>query len=123
MDNKDLMRADKLMPFVTDPRGYTVLCSERQMEKIYAHHPELVNFWATEQDIELAISQAQFIYQSTHGKEFHVYYRSRVGKNTELKVIVKFNEDNVGTLWAAQPSSVGQRRPGETLLWPILKNP
>lgn len=123
MDNEALTRAEKLMPFATDPRGYTVLCSERQMEKIYEHHPELGNFWATEQDIQLAISKAKFIYQSTHGKEFHVYYRSRPGKNTELKVVVKFNEDNVGTLWAVQPSAVGQRRPGEKVLWPILMRP
>jgi len=118
-----MMRADTFMPFATDPRGYTVLCSERQMEKVYAHHPELVNFWATEHDIKLAISQAQFIYQSIKGKAFNVYYRSRVGKNTELKVIVKFNEDKVGILWAAQPSAVGQRKPGETVLWPILMKP
>ena len=113
---------DKLDVFAIDPRGCVVMCDERQMEKIYAHHPELRNFWATVNDIKLAITKAQMIYQSTKGENFNVYYWSRNGKNTELKVVVKFNSNNEGVLWAMQPSSVGQRKPGEILIWPILKS-
>lgn len=92
------------------------------MEEIYEHHPELRNFWATLVDMKSAIAKAQMIYKSTKGEKFNIYYLSRNGKNTELKVVVKFDDQNVGILWAAQPSSVGQRKPGEILVWPIMKS-
>lgn len=108
--------------FAIDPRGYVVMCNDKQLDKIYAHHRELCSFWATVQDMKNAISNAPAIYQSTHGKEFNVYYLSRKGKNTELKVVVKFNNDNEGLLCAAQPSTVGQRKTGEIMIWPITKS-
>lgn len=113
---------DKPEVFAIDPRGYVVMCSEKQMERIYSHHPELRNFWATVNDMKDAITKAQMIYQSTKGENYNVYYLSRRRKNTELKVVVKFNKNNEGMLWAVQPSSVGQRKPGETLIWPTTKS-
>jgi len=116
------MRRDELTLFATDPRGYKVLCNDAQMEHIYAHHPELKNFWATEEDLAKAISNAPFIFQSVKSKEYNVYYLSKPGKNTELKVVVRFDENNTGILWAAQPSAIEQRKPGERVVWPLLKN-
>src|SRR5262245_33969139 len=115
------MRRDEFTLFATDPRGYNVICSENQLQHIYDHHPELNKFWATQADLKKAIAQAQFIYQSVKGEQYNVYYLSRPGKNIELKVIVKFDEHQVGVLWAAQPSAVGQRKPGEKIIWPQLK--
>jgi hypothetical protein len=113
------MPDDEWRLFATDPRGYRVFCSDCRMEEIYNHHPELRNFWASEKDIEHAISHAMAIFQSTHGNNFHVFYRSKERKNVELKVVVRFKEDNVGELYAAQPSVVGQRKRGEVMIWPI----
>ncbi|MDP2994476.1 MAG: hypothetical protein Q8N46_05065 [Anaerolineales bacterium] len=103
--------------FATDRRGYKVFCNELQLDEIYEHHKELMNFWANEKDMMLAIAEASEIYQSIHGSEFHVYYRSKKNKNTELKVIAKFDKNNMGTLWMAQPSTVGQRNNGEEKIW------
>jgi hypothetical protein len=123
VDNeRSLSGVENMTVFAVDPRGFRIMCNDRQLERIYAHHPELNNFWATREDIRRAIADALMIYQSVKGENFHVYYFSRQGKNTELKVVVKFDEDNVGVLWAAQPSTVGQRRPGEVLIWPIMKS-
>jgi len=108
--------------FATDRRGYKVFCSELQLDEIYEHHRELRNFWANEKDMRLAISEASEIYQSIHGPDFHIYYRSKNNRNTELKVIVKFDRNNLGTLYMAQPSTVGQRNKGEELLWPARKS-
>jgi hypothetical protein len=113
---------DKPDVFAVDPRGYVVICSERQMEEIYEHHPELRSFWATVNDMKIAIEKAQMIYKSTKGEKFNIYYLGKNGKNTELKVVVKFDDNNEGILWAAQPSSVGQRKPGEMLVWPQMKS-
>ena len=115
------MRRDEFTLFAIDPRGYRVLCSANQMEHIYAHHPELKSFWAREEDLAKAISNATFIFQSVKGEQYNVYYLSRSGKNTELKVVVKFDENHIGILWAAQPSAVEQRKPGEKVVWPHLK--
>lgn len=106
--------------FAIDPRGYKVVCSDEQLEHVYQHHPELRNFWATVEDMKASIAKPLAIYQSTKGKQFNVYYLGREGKNTELKVVVKFDNENFGTLWAAQPSAVGQRKPGEIMIWPQM---
>jgi hypothetical protein len=103
--------------FATDRRGYKVFCSESQLDEIYEHHKELVNFWANEKDMRLAIAETYEIYQSIHGPDFHVYYRSKKNKNVELKVIVKFDKNNMGTFYMAQPSTVGQRNKREELIW------
>lgn len=112
---------DEFTVFAIDARNYKVLCSERQLAHVYEHHPELRNFWATERDLAFAIANATSIYQSVKGPQYNIYYLGKAGKNTELKVVVKFDwRTNTGTLWAAQPSSVGQRKKGEILIWPKL---
>jgi hypothetical protein len=103
--------------FATDPRGYKVFCSELQLDEIYEHHPELRNFWADENDMRSAISEASEIFQSIHGPDFHVYYKTKKNRNTELKVIVKFDKNNMGTFHMAQPSTVGKRNTGEERIW------
>lgn len=107
--------------FATDRRGYKVFFSELQLDEIYKHHKELTDFWANEKDMRLAIAEASEIYQSIHqstrGSKFHVYYRSKKNRNTELKVVVKFDENNIGILWMAQPSTVGKRNNGEEKIW------
>lgn len=114
------MRVDTFSIFAIDPRGYKVICSETQLSHIYEHHPELKKFGATDSDLKLAISGATAIFQSTKGEQYNVYYLQKKGRNTELKVVVKFDNNNQGVLWAAQPSAVGQRKPGEILIWPQL---
>lgn len=98
------------------------MCSEYQMDQIYNHHPELRSFWATEKDMRLAIAEALPIYESRHGEEFHIYYRrqsGRKGQNSpELKVVVRFDENNVGLLYAVQP--IYNRPLGEKVIWPIM---
>jgi hypothetical protein len=102
--------------FAIDRRGFHIHCDEEQMDRIYAHHPELINFWADEEDMRLAIQDARIIYQSTHGKDFNVYYLQKSGANTELKVVVKFQEKQ-GILYMAQP--ISKRPDGEVMIWPI----
>ena len=103
--------------FATDRRGFKIYCDDEQMDYIYNYHPELRNFWATEADIKAAIQDAQVIYQSTHGSEYNIYYLRKRNKNTELKVVVKFNE-GVGIIWAVQP--ISNRKPGEIIIWPNM---
>jgi hypothetical protein len=108
--------------FAIDGRGYRVYYSELQLDEIYEHHKELMNFWANINDMKLAITKSRFIYESIHGPCYHVYYRNKRNNNAELKVVVKFDDQNIGTLCMAQPSTVGQRNKGEKLIW-VAKSP
>lgn len=110
--------------FAVDPRGYKVLCNEAQLVAIYEHHPELRNF-ASPDDMKKAIEDATVIFQSTKstkGKIFNLYYLSKPRRNIELKVVVNFVDGENGILWAAQPVVVGQRKPGEIMIWPQTKS-
>lgn len=105
----------ELTEFAIDPTGLKVVCSEERLDDIYSHHPELVNFWADEKDMQRAISSAEKIFTSAHGEKYRVYYLRRRRKNTELKVVVLQKKDDIGELYAVQPCS--KRPPGEKELW------
>lgn len=103
--------------FAIDRRGFSIHCDDEQMDHIYAHHPELMNFWADEEDMKFAIENAQKIYQSSHGIDFNIYYLQKSGSNTELKVVVKFQGEQ-GILYMAQP--ISKRPDGEVMIWPKI---
>ena len=111
---------DKWDLFAVDQRGFKIYCNEEQLDFIYEYHPELINFWAEEGDFAKAIKESVGIFQSTHGKEFNVYYLKKPGSvqdnRTELKIVVKFNHEDEGILYMAQPCS--KRPDGEKMIWP-----
>jgi hypothetical protein len=101
-------------PLAKDKLGFTVLTSEERLDDIYTHHPELRNFWATIDDFRIAIEES-YIFRSALDASCRVYYLRKAGKNTELKVVVKEIEAEIGELYGAQPCS--RRPPGEALIW------
>ena len=89
-------------------------CSSEYWDShVLKHHPSLAGH---EADARRAIEKRDFIYASKSRPDRHVYYGPLTGRRPEIKVVVAFDANNVGTVVSVSECS---RRPGgEVIVWP-----
>jgi hypothetical protein len=98
----------------TDPRGYQVTCSQEAWNHILGNRPWMADWEAV---VQAAIENPTMgIYQDADFADRQVYYMFRVtGKNRYLKVVVKIDSENSGTVVTAFPTF--NAKAGEKLIW------
>ena len=91
------------------------MCTKKRWtDHILVNRPWMAGW---ESDLITAIERPTYgIYQDNQVENRHVYYRLHEGKNRYLKVVVEFDEDNVGSVITAFPTD--SPKVGEKLIWP-----
>lgn len=99
---------------VTDPRGYTVVCSDEIWNShILANRPFMKG---REEEVKATIQSPSFgIYQDANRQERQIYYRRYTGKQRYMKVVVAFIDEDSGTVITAFPTDA--MKTGEKLIW------
>ena len=97
-----------------DVRGYSVTCSSYYWDNhVLKHHPGLVGH---ENDAKRAVEQRSFIYASKSKPDCHIYYGSLTGRRPEIKVVVTFDANHIGTVLSV--SECSKRPSEEKIVWP-----
>jgi hypothetical protein len=98
----------------TDPRGFTVVCSDEVWKWHILSNRPFMQGW--EAEVEAAIQQPTFgIFQDANRPERNIYYRRSEGKQRYIKVVVEFTTEHSGTVITAFPTD--SMKAGEKLIW------
>ncbi len=101
---------------VKDPRGRKVICTEDCFHyHILTNHPNMLE---QEEEIQLTLTDPTFgfIYADAKRPERNVYYRLNAKKTLYTKVVVEFDEHEVGKVITAFRTDTPKS--GEALIWP-----
>jgi len=103
-----------------DPRGFIISCSVECWNNHLNSHPEIEGY---ENEAKKAIEDPSYgcIFLSKHKPSNHdpdryIYYRKIKGRAAEIRVVVQFDDNNVGTVHSVCFAS--NRPKGELLIWP-----
>lgn len=98
-----------------DSRGFIVSCSVECWNNHLITHPEIKGY---EKDALRAIQDPAhgFIFCSNHMPDRVIYYRKIRGRAAEIKVVVEFDDKNIGTVKSV--CFVSNRPKGELRIWP-----
>ena len=111
MDNA----GDALLFKIEDPRGRTVICTERCWYEHVLARRSWMTGWENEV-IETIQNPSYGIYQDPHFDNRCIYYRRQTSKARYLKVVVEVHEHNPDRVITAFVTDSMKR--GEAWIWP-----
>ncbi|MCJ7623954.1 MAG: hypothetical protein MUO76_10660 [Anaerolineaceae bacterium] len=99
---------------VVDPQGRTIYCTEDQ----WAQHVLSRRSWMRNKEnvVAKAVENPKFICQDVDEEDRQIYYYFPYSKNNlYMKVVVRFNKEDLGEVITAFPTD--SCKPGEKVLW------